>query len=143
LPTTLLRPRRKITGISAVLLPFTASGSVDWKGFCAHVARTAEVGLTPAVNMDTGYVNLIDVATRAQVLARTRETLAGASFVAGAYVADTPGDAFHADAYRAQIDLIQQYGGLPVIFQSYGLTGQDEAGIVAAVGPRLLAIHRL
>ena len=57
-------PHRKITGYSAILLPFRADGAVDWDAFCAHVARTAEAGLTPAVNMDTGYVNLIDEQTQ-------------------------------------------------------------------------------
>src|SRR5207302_1471807 len=63
-PVALLRPRRKIEGISAVLLPFAADGGVDWDAFAAHVARTADAGLTPAVNMDTGYVNLLDDAQR-------------------------------------------------------------------------------
>ena len=34
-------PNRKITGYSAILLPFRADGAVDWDGFTAHVARTA------------------------------------------------------------------------------------------------------
>ena len=36
-------PRRKITGISAVLLPFTEDGVVDWPG-CGHIERTVEAG---------------------------------------------------------------------------------------------------
>ena len=63
-PLTLLKPRRKVTGISAVLLPFQESGEVDWFAFEGHVARTAGAGLTPAVNMDTGYLNLIDHASQ-------------------------------------------------------------------------------
>ena len=59
-PQTLLRPRRKITGISAVLLPYTDGGAIDWAGFARLVGETAGAGLTPAVNMDTGYANLID-----------------------------------------------------------------------------------
>ena len=70
-------PNRKITGYSAILLPFTVDGSVDWDAFCAHVARTAGAGLIPAVNMDTGYGNLIDEQTRVDVLRRTRDTLSG------------------------------------------------------------------
>ena len=132
LPHRLLRPRRKITGISAILLPFAADGSVDWDGFCAHVARTAAAGLTPAVNMDTGYVNLLAAATRREALAHARETLGGASFVAGAFVADQFGDPFNAGRYRAEIDLIQQFGGVPVIFQSYGITSLGRTGIVDA-----------
>ena len=58
-PEKMIRPRRRITGMSAILLPFLDDGSVDWDGFRAHVRRTADAGLTPAVNMDTGYVNLL------------------------------------------------------------------------------------
>ena len=128
----MIRPRRKITGMSAILLPFFDDGSVDWDSFRAHVRRTAEAGLTPAVNMDTGYVNLLDAATRREVLAATRDTLDGGAFVAGAFVGDAPGDGWNFDAYRAQIDLIHEHGGTPVIFQSYGLTQQPNAAIVDA-----------
>jgi dihydrodipicolinate synthase/N-acetylneuraminate lyase len=90
-PIALLRPRRRIEGISAVLLPFDAGGAIDWTAFAAHVERTAAAGLVPAVNMDTGYVNLLDDAERLRVLAETRGVLAGRPFVGGAFVADTPG----------------------------------------------------
>ncbi len=119
-----IKPYRKITGISAILLPYTESNEIDWAGFCAHVARTAEAGLIPAVNMDTGYVNLLDEETRRLVLRRTQETLNGGAFVAGAFVGDQPGSAWDFDAYSDQIDVIQHFGGTPVIFQSYGLTLQ-------------------
>ena len=55
--------------------------------------RTAAAGLTPAVNMDTGYVNLLDGSTIRRVLEETRATLGGGEFVAGAFVGDRPGDA--------------------------------------------------
>jgi len=107
--------------MSAVLLPFEEEGGVDWRGFRAHVERTAAAGLTPAVNMDTGYIHLLDDATRRRALHETRSTLGGGAFVAGAFVADRPGNAFNLDAYRRAIDAIQQQGGLPIIFQSHGL----------------------
>lgn len=131
-PLRMLRPRRKITGASAILLPFTDAGAVDWFGFDAHVARTLAAGLAPAVNMDTGYVNLLDDAQRQAVLARTQAIAAGREFVAGAFVADQPGVAFDRDAYARQIELIQQAGGTPVIFQSFGLTSQPPEAIIAA-----------
>ena len=131
-PLTMVRPRRKITGISATLLPFHDNGRVDWDGYCTHVARTAEAGLTPAVNMDTGYANLIDEETRREVLALTQETLDGKPFVGGAFVTDKPGDLWNAAAYRRQIELIQRYGGTPIIFPSYGLTSMAGEQIVAA-----------
>src|SRR3972149_585888 len=131
-PINLLRYARKITGMSAILLPFTDQGAVDWDGFCAHVARTAEVGLIPAVDMDTGYVNLLDDETRLIVLARTRETLGEGAFVAGAFVGDQPAAPWDLDAYRRQISAITHYGGTPVIFQSYGLTSQNSDAIIAS-----------
>lgn len=131
-PTQLIVTGRKITGSSAILLPFLEDGAIDWASFEGHLQRTAGAGLIPAVNMDTGYANLIDEATRREVLRRTRDLLDGQSFVAGAFVADKPGDAWNIDAYRQQIDSIQSYGGIPVIFQSYGLTGQVPSAIVDA-----------
>lgn len=131
-PISRLKPNRRITGISAILLPFTDDGAVDWDGFSAHVARTSAAGLTPAVNMDTGYVNLLTDDLRQQVLARTRETLGSAPFAAGAFVGDTPGAAFAADTYHRQIDQIQDCGGTPIIFQSFGLTSQSRDDIIAS-----------
>jgi dihydrodipicolinate synthase/N-acetylneuraminate lyase len=117
--------------MSAVLLPF-ANGEIDWQAFAAHVARTAAAGLIPAVNMDTGYVNLLDDATRREVLKRTESVIDGRPFVAGAFVADSPGDRFDRDAYLRQAEPIVRSGGTPVIFQSYGLTEQSDDGIVGA-----------
>lgn len=131
-PLPLLRPRRRIEGISAILLPFLSHGEVDWQGCAAHVRRTAHAGLTPAVNMDTGFGNLIDDDTRRRVLRLTRAELGHGPFVAGAFVPDQPGAAFNLDAYARQMEMIQSHGGTPVIFQSYGLTGQPDDGIVAA-----------
>jgi dihydrodipicolinate synthase/N-acetylneuraminate lyase len=129
-PLSMLKPRRKVTGISAVLLPFLEGGGVDWRAFEAHVARTAGAGLTPAVNMDTGYVNLIDHATQDEVLRRTKAVLGGGGFVAGAFVADREGDAFSFDGYARRMESIQSFGGTPVVFQSFGLTRQPGPEIV-------------
>jgi dihydrodipicolinate synthase/N-acetylneuraminate lyase len=136
-PLALIRPRRKIVGMSAILLPFTSAGDVDWPAFEAHARRTAEAGLTPAVNMDTGYVNLIDDALRVEVLRRTQAAIGGGPFVAGAFVGDAPGARFDRDAYLRQIEPIVAHGGTPVLFQSYGLTSQGDDAIVesyAAIG---------
>ncbi|MFM9961939.1 MAG: dihydrodipicolinate synthase family protein [Planctomycetaceae bacterium] len=121
LPLSQLKPRRPIRGISAILLPFTESGAIDWPAFDAHLLRTAEAGLTPAVDMDTGFVNLLDSATYRDVLHRTRAVLGGRPFVAGAFVGDRSGAPFDLAGYQRQIGLIQQAGGLPILFQSFGL----------------------
>jgi len=131
-PLSMIVPRRKITGISAILLPFTSTGEIDWPAFDAHVARTAEAGLAPAVNMDTGYVNLLDDAVKCQALERTAGVLNGREFYAGAFVGDAPGSRWNRDAYLQQIEPIQRHGGIPVIFPSYGLTAQSGDDVVAA-----------
>jgi dihydrodipicolinate synthase/N-acetylneuraminate lyase len=135
-PATLLRRGRTITGMSAVLLPIEAGGRIDWPSFEALLERTVEAGLVPAVNMDTGYVQLLDEGERLAVLDATR-AVAGESFVAGAHVADAPGEAWDRDATVRAMEPIETRGGLPVVFPSNGLTafdGADWAGAHARLG---------
>ena len=130
-PFTLLRPRRKVTGISAILLPFTTDRRIDWSNFAAHVGRTAAAGITPAVNMDTGYVHLLDDATRGEALRLARATLGSGELVAGVCVVDAPGAAFDEAAYGRQLDMIAAVGATPVIFPSFGLTAGSDADMIA------------
>jgi dihydrodipicolinate synthase/N-acetylneuraminate lyase len=140
-PLTLLRPRRRIRGLSAVLLPFTRDGAIDWDGFAAHVRRTAAAGIVPAINMDTGFVNLIDDPVRGQALAVARDVVgSGGDLVAGAHVADAPGAAFDEAGYLRQCDMIRSVGGVPVIFPSFGLNAGSDAdvlGRLSRLGGRL------
>jgi dihydrodipicolinate synthase/N-acetylneuraminate lyase len=118
--------------MSAVLLPWTDGGAtIDWRGFEGHLTRTLDAGLTPAVNMDTGYVQLLSVEQRREVLDRTKAIVGGGRFVAGAWVADDPGAPFAADAYRTELAAITAAGGTPIVFPSYGLTG-EATDVVAA-----------
>jgi dihydrodipicolinate synthase/N-acetylneuraminate lyase len=123
-----LRPNRKVEGISAVLLPFRADGGIDIEGFRTLLRRTFAAGIAPAVNMDTGYANLISDAERRSLLEITRDEAAGKTFVAGAYVQGKPGDAMA--HYRQQIEEIQAVGGTPIIFQSDHVKQLDAAGVV-------------
>jgi dihydrodipicolinate synthase/N-acetylneuraminate lyase len=102
-PLDLLRPGRSIVGMSAILLPHKSSIEVDWDAFEAHVTRTADSGLIPAVNMDTGFVHLLTAEQRAEVLSRTRSL--GVDFVAGAFD-------------EADVEAVQALGGTPVLFPS-------------------------
>ena len=129
-PPQLLKPRRKITGISAILLPLSADRSVDWRGFDDHVRRTFDAGLVPAINMDTGYGNLIDDDTREETLRRTQQIGSGRDFVAGVFVGDQPGAGFDRDAYRHGIEQIESFGGTSIFFQSYGLAQAADDQIV-------------
>jgi dihydrodipicolinate synthase/N-acetylneuraminate lyase len=127
-----IRPRRSITGMSAVLLPFTSDGEIDWVAVEGHVARTVAAGLTPAVNMDTGYVQLLDAATKLRVLDVTAG-VTGGEFVAGAYVADVAGATLDLAAYREACRAIVSRGGTPVVFPSHGLNSLDDDGWVGAL----------
>jgi dihydrodipicolinate synthase/N-acetylneuraminate lyase len=136
-PATLVRPRRTILGMSAVLLPFRADGSIDRDGFAANVARTAAAGIVPAVNMDTGYVHLLDDTQRRELLTLARETLGDShdqpfgGLVAGACVVDEPGAGFDEAGYARQLEMITAVGGTPVIFPSFGLAAGGDAGVIA------------
>ena len=143
-----VRPRRTITGMSAVLVPYTADGNIDWAAFEAHVARTAEVGLTPAVNMDTGYVQLLDARHASPGRSTSPPTSPAAAFVAGAFVADEPGDAFDLDAYvAAAIDAIaapgRHAGDLPVLRAQRACRRRVGRRARRAIGRRRRPLHRL
>jgi dihydrodipicolinate synthase/N-acetylneuraminate lyase len=127
-----IRPGRAITGMSAVLLPHTVGGEVDWHAVEAHIARTVDAGLVPAVNMDTGYVQLLDDAAKLRVL-DLAASVAGGRFVAGAHVADGPGAPLDLDRHLAALAPIVERGGTPVVFPSHGLHGIDEDAWVDAL----------
>lgn len=124
-----IRPGRSIVGMSAVLVPFTADGVIDWPGVEAHIARTRAAGLVPAVNMDTGYVQLLADGDRERVL----DLAAGDVFVAGAFVADEPGDPFDIAGYAKAANAIEARGGIPVVFPSHGLNERDDDLWVSAL----------
>ena len=112
-----LRPRRRVEGIAAALLPFEADGRVAVEAFRQNLRATRAAGLTNAVNMDTGYVNLLGEGERREVLRWTAEALgAGVPFVAGAYIEGLDGDVV--TLYRRQLDTIAEAGGTPIIFQT-------------------------
>lgn len=117
--------------MSAVLLPHTAAGDVDWPAFEDHLERTIAAGLTPAVNMDTGFVQLLDPETRLRVLDSAAST--GSDFVAGAYVADAAGDPLSITGYHRAAAEIAERGGTPVIFPSHGLNELPEAELLGAL----------
>ncbi len=127
-----VRPGRTITGMSAVLVPHTTDGAIDWSATEAHIERTVAAGLTPAVNMDTGYVQLLDDADTVRVL-DVAAAVTGGDFVAGAYVADEAGAPCDLGAYAAAGAAVAERGGTPVVFPSHGLNGLDDDAWVDAL----------
>lgn len=116
-----LAPRR-IHGISAVLLPYTGAGVIDWPAFERHLLRTRAAGLDVAVNMDTGFGDLLSDGERVAVLDATQR-ICGAPFYAGAF-ADADSN------YTRAIAAITERGGTPVIVQCramHGLAAAEKA----------------
>lgn len=107
---------RTITGIAAVLLPFDVSGDIAEDAYAACLKETVAAGLTPAVNMDTGYVNLLTGGEKERVLKMARQALGDTPFVAGAYIEGQEGDV--TDLYRREIARIAEQGGTPILFQT-------------------------
>jgi dihydrodipicolinate synthase/N-acetylneuraminate lyase len=127
-----LVPGRRIIGYSAVLLPHTDVGEVDWLGFESLLGLTIAAGLIPAVNMDTGYVQLLTEPDRARVLSSAASLAGAGGFAAGAFVPDTEGDAYDPAAYSRAAAQVAEAGGTPVVFPSWGLASLSEENWVDA-----------
>jgi 4-hydroxy-tetrahydrodipicolinate synthase len=140
------KPRRKVQGIAAALLPYERDGRIAVEAFQQHLKATQRVGLMNAVNMDTGYVNYLTDTEKQDVLRWTRDALGpDVPFVAGAYIENQAGSVV--ELYRRQIDCIVSFGGIPIIFQTARLHGQaakDKTAIYQAVCkgyPQVLAFE--
>src|SRR5882724_10971526 len=87
------KPRRKVQGIAAALLPYEPDGRIAVDAFAKQVTSTHRAGLMNAVNMDTGYVNYLGDAEKENVLDWARQALGPRiPFVAGAYIEHHSGD---------------------------------------------------
>src|SRR5712672_4739892 len=138
--------RRKVQGIAAALLPYSADGKVAAEAFQRHLVATRQAGLMNAVNMDTGYVNYLGDAEKCEVLRWTREALGqGVAFVAGAYIEGQAGDVVA--LYRREMERIVEFGGVPILFQTARLHGKSAEEKAAAYReicrgfPRVLAFE--
>src|SRR2546425_778529 len=109
------RPRKKVQGIAAALLPFDSDGRVAVKAFQSHLVATHRTGLMNAVNMDTGYVNYLNEAEKQDVLRWTRDALGkDVPFVAGAHIEDEPRNLL--GVYPGDKDGLFGYGAVPLLF---------------------------
>jgi dihydrodipicolinate synthase/N-acetylneuraminate lyase len=117
-----IKPGRKVHGAAAALLPFEDDGRIAVEAFQAHIEATHRVGLTNAVNMDTGYTNYLTTSEKGDVLRWTRDVLGpGIAFIAGAYIESETGDVV--SLYRREMDRIAGWGGTPIVFQTSRLHG--------------------
>jgi dihydrodipicolinate synthase/N-acetylneuraminate lyase len=118
-------PGRTVQGISAVLLPYSREGRIDEPDFRRHLRRTLDAGLRVAVNMDTGYVDLLTPEEKRRVLQWTAETIGGRDwFAAGALPDEAAG--LTTLSYARECAAIAQAGGVPVIFPSSYTAALDE-----------------
>jgi dihydrodipicolinate synthase/N-acetylneuraminate lyase len=131
-----IQPGRRIDANSAVLLPFTRDGKPDTDEFLQHLLRTAKAGITPAVNMDTGFGPQLSPAQRVDILKLTRKALGTAPFIAGA-------GAF-GESYEQAVKAILDQGATPIIFQSDAFASGDVAALyrkIIAPCPKALAFE--
>jgi len=131
-----IRPKRKIDANSAVLLPFTRDGKPDYEEFERHLLRTARAGITPAVNMDTGFGPQLTPAERVEVLRRTRRALGTAPFIAGAGP--------FGETYEQAVASILDQGAVPIVFQSDQFSSGDVVALtrkIVAPAPKALAFE--
>lgn len=142
----LRRPRRNVQGISAVLLPYRDDGRIDESGFRRHLQRTLATGLGAAVNMDTGYADLITADEKKLVLQWTAEATRGREpYVAGAL--PQRGNELGPAAYARECEAIRKSGGVPIIFPSAFTAQLDDRGLadffsgIACATDRFLAFE--
>lgn len=139
------RLRRKIRGISAVLLPYTADGRIDEAGFRRHVQRTLQAGLRVAVNMDTGYGDLLTAEEKRRVLSWTAEIVQDRDGVIAGVLPQA--EAQNAAGYAAECVSIRHAGGIPIIFPSAYTARLEDAALagffaeVARAADRFLAFE--
>ncbi len=125
---------RSIDGISAVLLPFGRDGKADFEAFARLVERTWAAGLTPAVNMDTGYANFLSPTERMEILGLVGSLARGRRFVAGAFIEGEDGDPSR--LYRRECSAIACSGGVPILFpcsSTRSLTGAQLVDLFRSV----------
>ena len=120
---------RKVTGMAAMLLPFDDAGRIAEDAYATCFRETVDAGLTPAVNMDTGYVNLLSTEQNRRVLRLAQSVADGQPFIAGAFVEGRDGDV--ADNYRREIDaIVVTMVGPPILFQTSRLHDVPAAQVV-------------
>lgn len=124
---TPIRPieyRRRPEGISAVYLPWKPVGRIDFESYQRGLERTWACGLIPAINMDTGFANLLNLSQRREILNLVAGLASGRAFVAGAFIEDLSGEMI--SNYRDQMTEIRSLGGTPIVFQCTQLIQQSE-----------------
>lgn len=128
---------RTIEGISAVLLPFGTDGRWNLDAYRSLVERTWAAGLTPAINMDTGYANLLTRPERMEILGLVSAMAQGRPFVAGAFIQGESG--LPLELYLRETTAITQASGVPILFPCSAIQdmkGREYVTLLTEIGRR-------
>jgi dihydrodipicolinate synthase/N-acetylneuraminate lyase len=128
MPLIPTKPSREIHGISAAYLPWKPVAKIDFDSYAMMLESIWRSGLTPAVNMDTGFANLLTDSQRREVLQFAKTIAQGRPMVAGVFVDDLPGDCL--PHYQRQLELTASFGAMPILFQCRDLVQRSDHEIV-------------
>lgn len=127
-PLIPVKARREIHGICAAYLPWRPIARIDFDSYGMMLESIWRSGLTPAVNMDTGFANLLTDAQRREVLQFAKTMSQGRPMVAGVFVDDLAGDCL--PHYQRQVEATASVGAMPILFQCRDLIARSDREIV-------------
>lgn len=128
MPLIPVKTCREIHGICAAYLPWRPVGRIDFDSYAMMLESIWRPGLIPAVNMDTGFANLLTDNQRREVLQFARTMSQGRPMVAGVFVDDLPGDCL--PHYQRQVEATASEGAMPILFQCGDLVRRSDREIV-------------
>ncbi len=128
MPLIPVKTCREIHGICAAYLPWRPVGRIDFDSYAMMLESIWRSGLIPAVNMDTGFANLLTDNQRREVLQFAKTMSQGRPMVAGVFVDDLPGDCL--PHYQRQVEATASEGAMPILFQCRDLVRRTDREIV-------------
>jgi hypothetical protein len=108
-----LTPDRSIHGAAALPVWAGPSGRLDLAGLAARLEATFAAGLTPAVNLFAGSVDLLGLDDRIDVLSTAAGVARGRRFIAGTWPPDDAAPL--AVRYGRAADGVARQGGTPLL----------------------------
>jgi hypothetical protein len=118
-----LTPDRTIDGVAALPVWAGPSGRLDLAGLAARLEATFAAGLTPAVNLFAGSVDLLGLDDRIDVLSTAAGVARGRRFIAGTSPADDAAPL--AIRYGRAVEVVARQGGTPVLLPIAELEALD------------------
>ncbi len=129
MPLIPVKPRREIHGICAAYLPWKPVAKIDFSSYEMMLESIWRSGLTPAINMDTGFANLLSQTQRHEVLQFAKTASQGRPMVAGVFVDDLPG--YCLPHYQRGVEAVSSAGAMPILFQCRDLVQRPDPDIVS------------